>query len=371
MEILNIDIGRNNYSVYIERGLIRDVPEFLKLKYPNSRFAVITDTNVRDIYGNKLSAGLDAAGIKHNVIALPPGESTKSLKNFSHIQSRLAQLEYTRTDLIIALGGGVVGDLAGFAASAYLRGIRYVQIPTTLLAQVDSSVGGKTAVNIPEGKNLVGAFHHPDAVYIDPDVLATLGGEDFAGGMAEVIKYGFIKDKAILETLEEEYITAHSPELGALVKRCLEIKRDLVEADEKDRGERMLLNFGHTIGHALERVCAKGGRRITHGQAVARGMASITKASERMGQTKLGTAAYIIHLLHKYGLPCCLGGFDTQQILEGIFVDKKNINGKLNLVLLREPGVSFIHPIDKNGMAEYIAPKSLPAFIGADVRDGV
>ncbi len=354
MEVLNINAGQHKYSVLIERGIIRDIPEWLRLKYPNSRFAVITDTNVWNIYGGQLSAGLDAAGITHDVIALPPGESTKSLTNFSYIQSRLAQLKFTRTDLIIALGGGVAGDLAGFAASAYLRGIRYVQIPTTLLAQVDSSVGGKTAVNIPEGKNLVGAFHHPDAVYIDPQVLQTLNDEDFSGGMAEVIKYGFIKDKEILETLEAENITAQSPELGPLIKRCLEIKRDLVEADEKDRGERMALNFGHTIGHSLERVCAKNGSHITHGQAVARGMASITKASERMGQTKTGTAAHIIHLLRKYGLPCCLGGFDTHEILEGIFVDKKNISGRLNLVLLSEPGVSFLSPIDKDAMAEYL-----------------
>lgn len=354
MDVLNIKAGQNEYSVYLERGILTDVPERLKAMYPKSRVAVVTDENVWGIYRKQFSAALDAAGVTYDVIELPPGERTKSIENFAHIQSRLAGMGYSRTDVIAALGGGVVGDLAGFAASAYLRGIRYVQIPTTLLAQIDSSVGGKTGVNIPEGKNLVGAFYHPGAVYVDTDVLKTLDEEDFSGGMAELIKYGLIKDNEILDALETDNITAASPQLGVLILRCLGIKRALVEADEKDRGERMALNFGHTIGHALERICARDGGRITHGQAVARGMAAITTGSERLGQTKKGTASQIIHLLRKYGLPCCLGGFDKREILEGIFVDKKNIGDKLNLVLLREPGVSFIHPIDKGSMAEYL-----------------
>jgi 3-dehydroquinate synthase len=354
MEILDIKTVQNEYSVMIESGLLSSVPERLKQAFPGSRFAVITDYNVWGFYGKHFSAALDAAGLKYDVMTVPPGEKTKSIDSFADLLSSLARLAYSRTDVIVALGGGVVGDLAGFVAAAYLRGLQYVQIPTTLLAQVDSSVGGKTAINLPEGKNLAGAFYQPSAVYIDTDVLKTLRAEDFSGGMAEMIKCGLIKDKEILYTLEQNDITAASPELGSLIKRCLEIKRGVVEADEKDRGERMLLNFGHTIGHALERIGARSRVPITHGQAVARGMAAITTGSERLGQTKKGTASFIIQLLRKYGLPCCLGGFDKGEILEGIFVDKKNIGDKLNIILLSEPGASFIHPIDRNAMAEYL-----------------
>jgi 3-dehydroquinate synthase len=354
MEILNIKAGQNEYSVMIENGILESVPERLKTAFPGSRFAVITDYNVWGYYGKGFSAALDAAGLKYDVMTVPPGEKTKSIESFADLLGRLARLAYSRTDVIVALGGGVVGDLAGFVAATYLRGIRYVQIPTTLLAQVDSAVGGKTAVNLPEGKNLAGAFYQPAAVYIDTDVLKTLKAEDFSGGMAEMIKCGFISDKAILDILEEHQITAESPELGSLIKRCLDIKRAVVEADEKDRGQRMILNFGHTIGHALERIGARNHSPITHGQAVARGMAAISTGSEHLGQTKKGTASFIIQLLRKYGLPCCLGGFDRNEILEGIFVDKKNIGDKLNIILLSEPGKAFIHPIDKHAMAEYL-----------------
>lgn len=353
MEVLHVKAGQNEYDVFLERGILKEVPERLKGIYPGSRFAVITDQNVWGYYGRQFSAALTSAELKYDVIIMPPGEHTKSISNFADILGRLARLGYSRTDMIVALGGGVVGDLAGFAAAAYLRGIRYVQIPTTLLAQVDSSIGGKTAVNLPEGKNLAGAFHHPGVVFIDADALKTLKSDDFSDGMAEMIKCGFIKDKDILDTLEKHSITASSPELVSLIKRCLDIKRGVVEADERDKGERMLLNFGHTIGHALERICAKSGG-ITHGQAVARGMAAITNASERLGLTKKGTASYIIQLLRKYGLPCCLGGFDRREILEGILVDKKNLGDKLNLVLLKEPGAAFVHPIIKSDMQEYL-----------------
>ncbi len=354
MEVLKVKGGTGEYSVLIGRGLLQNVPGKLKEAYPGSRFALVTDRNVWGYYGKRFSQALDEAGLKYDVITVEPGERSKSVDTLAGVVSRLAKLAYSRSDIIVAFGGGVVGDLAGFAAATYLRGIKYIQAPTTLLAQIDSSVGGKTAVNIPEGKNLVGAFYHPSAVYIDPELLKTLSEEDFAGGMAEMIKDALIKDRSMLDVIDQHVINADSPELEGLIIRCLEIKRDVVAADERDRGERMLLNFGHTIGHALERICAAGGGRITHGQAVARGMASITRISERKGLTKKQTASFIIQLLKKYGLPCCLGGFDRKAILEGIFVDKKNLNDRLNLILLKEPGVSFIHPVSRDVMAEYL-----------------
>lgn len=352
MEV-HIKGGANEYDVLIGRGLLQSVPGMLKEAYPGSRFAVVTDNNVWVYYGKQFSAALDEAGLKYDVITVSPGERSKSMHTYAETLSRLAALGYSRSDIVIAFGGGVIGDLAGFVASTYLRGIKYIQVPTTLLAQIDSSVGGKTAVNLPEGKNLVGAFYHPSAVYIDTELLKTLKGQDFADGMAEMIKYALIKDSAMLDILET-VINSGSPELDGLILRCLSIKRDVVAADERDKGERMLLNFGHTIGHALERIGANSGKGLTHGQAVARGMAAITTISEHKGLTKKGTASYIVQLLRKYGLPCCLGGYDRHEILEGIFVDKKNIGSKLNLILLKEPGVSFIHPVSRDEMSDYL-----------------
>lgn len=354
MEVLNVKAGQSEYEAVISRGLLKSVPEMLKERFSKSRFALISDYNVWGYYGKPFSAALEAAGLRYDVITVPPGEGSKSIDTYADVLSRLAKLEYSRSDVITALGGGVVGDLAGFAAATYLRGVRYAQIPTTLLAQIDSSVGGKTAINLPEGKNLAGAFYQPCAVYIDTSLLATLKPSDFADGMAEMIKYALIKDKPMIKTLEQHTISASSPMLEALIKRCLEIKRDIVAADERDKGERMLLNFGHTIGHALERICAKSGGHITHGQAVARGMAAIAAAGERIGRTQKGAASLAVRLIEKAGLPYGIGGFNSKDILEGIFVDKKNVDGKLNMVLLSEPGASYIHPVSKEEMADYI-----------------
>lgn len=354
MEVLRVKGGSCEYEVFAGRGLIQSVPGMLKEAYTGSRFAVVTDYNVWGHYGKQFSAALGDAGIKYDVLTVEPGERSKSVDTYAGVLSRLAALNFSRSDMIVAFGGGVVGDLAGFAAATYLRGIKYIQVPTTLLAQIDSSIGGKTAVNLPEGKNLAGAFYHPSAVYIDAQLLKTLRGQDFADGMAEMIKYALIKDISMLDVIDGQKITADSNELEGLIIRCLAIKRDVVAADERDKGERMVLNFGHTIGHALERICAASGAHITHGQAVARGMAAITRISEREGLTSKCTASFIIQLLKKYGLPCCLSGFDRKEILDGIFIDKKNLGGRLNLILLKEPGISFIHPVSRDTMAEYL-----------------
>ncbi len=354
MDILNIKAGTSDYNVNIESGLRHSIAKELKKAYPKSRFAVITDDNVFSIYGRQIKESFTAQGLDHEIISVAPGEKTKSFGVLADIASRLAQAKYNRADVIVAIGGGVVGDLAGFAASVFLRGISYVQVPTTLLSQIDSSVGGKTAVNIPEGKNLVGAFYHPKAVYIDTEFLQTLSSEIFADGMAEMIKYALIRDKEMFGILEQNDISAKSEMLKDMIIRCLAIKRDVVAADEKDKGERMILNFGHTIGHSLERICAGTKRNITHGQGVACGMAVITAASERLGETQKGSTARIVDVLKKNGLPFSIDDFDKQDILNGIFVDKKNVADKLNIILIKKPGSVFIKQITKQEMTNYL-----------------
>lgn len=355
MNVLNIKAGTSEYNVYISQEIKKSIPQKLKTAFPKSRFAIITDENVFRLYGKEIETSFDQNQLDYDIIRVTPGEKSKSLSVFADIVSYLAKANYNRADVIVAFGGGVVGDLSGFVASSFLRGIRYVQIPTTLLSQIDSAVGGKTAVNIPEGKNLVGAFYHPNAVYIDTDFLQTLPKQDFADGMSEMIKYALIKDKDMFDVLENgDGIHAASEILEELIVRCLEIKRDVVAADEKDNGERMLLNYGHTIGHGLERICATSSKTMTHGQGVACGMAAITAASEHMGQTKSGTTKRIVALLQKTGLPHSIDGFDKQDILKGIFVDKKNVADRLNIILVDETGHAFIHDIQKDQMINYL-----------------
>ncbi|MBT3318755.1 MAG: 3-dehydroquinate synthase [Clostridia bacterium] len=355
MKSITVKTAQNEYILSVGRGFKHKIAGLLKETYPKSKFAIITDDNVSALYEKEIAKTFDELDLRYDVITIKPGEKSKSMSVFSDINSFLAQKNYNRADVIVALGGGVVGDLAGFVASAYLRGISFVQIPTTLLAQIDSSVGGKTAINIPEGKNLVGAFYQPSAVYIDMDFLTTLKSVDFADGMAELIKYAAIKDAQMFETLEEsDKIDANSEILEELIVRCLQIKRDVVIEDELDRGERMKLNYGHTIGHGLERMCAKSGRHITHGQGVARGMAAITAASEALGQTLPGTTERIIAVLKKQELPTDIDGFDKDEILQGILVDKKNMAEMLNIILIDEIGKVYIHEINSGEVERYL-----------------
>jgi len=230
-----------------------------------------------------------------------------------------------------------------------------VQVPTTLLAQIDSAVGGKTAVNLPEGKNLAGAFYQPSLVCADTETLSTLSEAVFAEGMAELIKYALIRDADMFKRLEKgSVVTSSSPELMELVSRCVDIKRAVVEADERDTGERMVLNFGHTIGHSIEKLCAWHGFDMSHGRGVALGMAAITQAGERMGLTQHGTTARVVAVLKRYGLPYDISEYDTDELLRGIAVDKKNLAAKLNLVLISEPGEAFLHRIDPGEMESYL-----------------
>jgi 3-dehydroquinate synthase len=355
MKQIDVKTPSSAYAIFLESGLLSSIPQRLAAAFPKSRYAVITDETVNALYWKVLKSGFEDNNMQCQVFAVPPGEASKSIAVFGQLLSSLAQHRYNRADVIVALGGGVVGDLAGFVAASYLRGVRYVQIPTTLLAQIDSSVGGKTAVNLPEGKNLAGAFYQPSAVYIDPSLLATLPEADFADGMAELIKYALIRDVSMFELLESgPSVAARSPMLEELIERCVSIKRDVVTADEKDTGERMLLNFGHTIGHAIERVCAQKVIPMTHGRAVAMGMAAIAAAGELNGLTQPGTAARIERVLEKNNLPYSIEGFAREELLDAILVDKKNMADKLNLVMIREPGQSFLHPIRRALLPDYL-----------------
>lgn len=347
--------GAGRYTVQVGAGLLERLPEQLYEAYPQSKFALVTDEHVAALYAAALSDGLKRAGAPCHTFSVAPGEGSKSMGTLSRLLGELAQYAYSRSDVVVALGGGVVGDLAGFAASVYLRGVTLVQVPTTLLAQIDSSVGGKTAVNLPEGKNLVGAFYPASLVCADIQTLRTLPAEVFADGMAELIKYALISDADMFARLEHgKPVTAASPELPELVARCVDIKRGVVETDERDTGERMVLNFGHTIGHSIERLCARRGLPMTHGRGVALGMAAIARAGERMGLTEKGTAERIVSVLQKYGLPHDTGEYDADELLRGIAVDKKNLAQKLNLVMISEPGEAFLHRIDAREMEDYL-----------------
>ena len=340
MELV-IDLKEKSYPIIIEKGIINRVGEEVSKVYKGKRIFIITDHNVSKYYGDKVLFSLKNKNFEVKLLSLEPGEKTKGFNTLPDIYNEFLNFNLTRSDLIIALGGGVIGDLAGFAASTYLRGIDFIQIPTSLLAQVDSSVGGKVAVDLERGKNLVGSFYHPKCVLIDPQVLSTLNDKFFADGMGEVIKYGCIKDSNFFEFLykmkDNEQLMSNMEEV---IYKCCDIKRQVVERDEKDKGERMLLNFGHTLGHSIEQYYNY--EKYTHGEAVAIGMYMITKISEEKGLTKKDTAEKIKDILIKYNLPYEVN-VNLKELLEAINLDKKKMGNDLNIIVLKEIGNSEIY----------------------------
>ena len=334
MKIVKVDTN-TPYDILIERGLIKNCGELIRKVSNASKVTVITDSNVGAIYADTVVSSLKAADFDVSVFTFPAGEKSKNLGTIADMYSHMADFHMSRGDLVVALGGGVTGDMAGFAAASYMRGINFVQIPTSLLAQVDSSVGGKTGVDIAQGKNLVGAFHQPLLVIIDPDTLKTLPDYYINDGMAEVIKYGCIKDEKLFETLENENALDI---IDDVIEQCVSIKRDVVNRDEKESGERMLLNFGHTLGHSLEKIYNFEG--LSHGQAVAIGMVMITRASESAGITEKGATDKIIALCQKYNLPVS-DKAGAKEIADVCASDKKAGGGSVSLVLLNKIGDSF------------------------------
>ncbi|CZQ81098.1 3-dehydroquinate synthase [Trichococcus palustris] len=341
MSELQVGLGNNSYTIVIENGLRHRLPEEIKKIYSGSKIAIVTDNNVGMYYGSQLESGLQAAGYETVLITLPAGEHTKDFMVLPRIYDQLLDFQLTRDELIIALGGGVIGDVTGFAASSYLRGVPFIQIPTSLLAQVDSSIGGKVGVDLARGKNLVGAFYQPKKVFIDPQMLDTLPDHYFRDGMGEVIKYGCIKNAAFFDFLK----TMHTREelmlhIEDILYTCCDIKRRVVETDEKDTGERMLLNFGHTIGHALETYTDYS--KYSHGEAITIGMVAITRLSEKKGITKPGTADEIEALAKQIGLPTEFQVGEWDSFLAIMTLDKKNLGDHLKVILLKEIGESII-----------------------------
>ena len=335
------------YTIRIERGALDQLGAYCaSLFAPGKKAVVITDTHVAPLYLERVSTSLRNAGFDVTSCAFPAGEPSKRLSTIEGIYGHMAQAHITRSDFAVALGGGVTGDMAGFAAASYLRGIPFVQVPTTLLSQVDSSVGGKTGVDLPQGKNLVGAFWQPSFVLIDPDTLNTLSPHFFADGMGEVIKYACIKSRALFDLLiETEDITSIMEDV---IYRCVDIKRDVVERDEFDTGERALLNFGHTFGHALEKLHQYQG--LSHGAAVGIGMVMMARLGEKAGFTAPGTADKIAAALEKYHLPVH-SDLPLSQIVEATASDKKSTGSSINLVLLKDIGESFVHKVARSDLA--------------------
>lgn len=338
---LVVNLDEKSYPIYIENNILENSGTYIPEVFKGKRIMIVSDDIVFPLYGKKLLDSLKDLYECHTLV-LPHGESTKNFQSLPVIYSAMLKSKITRSDLVIALGGGVIGDLTGFAAASFLRGVKFIQIPTSLLAQVDSSVGGKVAVDLPEGKNLVGAFYQPAMVLIDPTVLSTLPKRFVNDGMGEVIKYGCIKDAGLFELLEKHSSFEELSEvLPSMVERCVNIKRVVVEHDQFDTGERMLLNFGHTLAHTIEQHCNY--ERESHGEAVGIGMYQLNRIAEEKGLTKAGTSDRILSILKTYGLPYeC--GFSLGELLEAMTLDKKNLDGKLNLILLKEIGDSYIYP---------------------------
>ncbi|HIW21177.1 MAG TPA: 3-dehydroquinate synthase [Candidatus Dorea intestinavium] len=338
---IQVNLKDNSYLIKIKNHLLDEMLPYVEEVYQGKKIFIVSDDNVFPLYGEKVSKELSKSYEVFHFV-LPHGESTKSFHSLPLLYKALTDKGITRSDLIIALGGGVIGDLAGFVAASYLRGIDFIQIPTSLLAQVDSSVGGKVAVDLPEGKNLVGAFYQPKLVLIDPLVLETLPTRFINDGMGEVIKYGCIKDEQLFRVLKSQKNFADLKQyLPDVIANCIDIKRQVVENDPFDKGERMLLNFGHTLAHGIEQYYHY--ERESHGEAVAIGMYQITRLAEEKGLSPKGSADSILELLNIYGLPHA-SGIKLAELLPVIKRDKKNINAALNVILLKQIGSSFIYP---------------------------
>lgn len=338
------------YEILVGGGLLAQAGGLCRQVNRGSRALIVTDSHVGPLYAVALQSTLEAAGYATGTFVFAAGEQSKRLDTVFRIYARLAEDGFTRSDLIVALGGGVTGDMAGFAAATWLRGIDFVQIPTSLLALVDSSVGGKTGVDVPAGKNLVGAFWQPVRVIADPGLLETLPPAFFTDGMAEVIKAACIRDAALFAALEEGG-PLEGGRLEDVIVRCIEIKRDVVERDEQEAGERKLLNFGHTWGHALEKYYQY--HALTHGCAVAVGMAAVTAAGERRGLTAPGTAARVRRTLQRWGLPAG-DPAPWRDVLPGAMNDKKRDGAQLDLVLLREIGNGVIHRLPAAQLGDFL-----------------
>lgn len=346
MKIVTVNASIS-YNVLIEKGLLTNSGKYIKDVLGDATLCIVTDDTVDALYSSELEASLKAEGLAFIKFVIPHGENSKNAENLISLLELMAASHLTRSDAIIALGGGVVGDLAGFAASVYLRGIRFVQIPTTLLAMVDSSVGGKTAIDLRAGKNLAGAFHQPSLVLCDPNALNTLTSEFFADGSAEVIKYGIINDRELFDLLK----LGIKENVEEIIKRCVANKAKIVELDEFDNGARQLLNLGHTSGHAIE-LCSEFS--VSHGSAVAIGMVIAAKIAHSLGLCSKSEINEIISLISAQGLPIN-SPYDALSLAKAATADKKRLGDSISFVIPYGIGNCRLMKIKVSELEEFIA----------------
>ncbi|MFC1562482.1 3-dehydroquinate synthase [candidate division KSB1 bacterium] len=356
MKTLIVDLKERSYPIYIESGCLNKFGDFLEKHYKGEKAAVITDSIVKNYYSAIVEKSIEDKGFDVEIIEMPPGEKFKTLSVVESIYDKLIEKGFSRDSVIISLGGGVVGDLAGFVAATYLRGVKFIQIPTTLVAQTDSSVGGKVGVNHRLGKNLIGAFYQPLFVFIDPEVLNTLQPRELNAGMSEVIKYGAIKDESFFEFIEKNFENMRDlkdmKKMEEAVHRSCEIKAEVVKIDEKESGLRRILNFGHTIGHTIENLTDYA--VYLHGEAVALGMIAAGKISEKVEIFTSDKFSRLENLCKKLNVKSNFKDVNEKDLLETISRDKKVKSGKVNFVLLEDIGKTVI----RNDIPENIVIES-------------
>jgi len=328
MRVINVKASKN-YTATISAGLLPTLGKAANLLFKPCNVCIVTDDNVAALYLSTVKASFEQAGFTTTSFAFIHGEANKTTRTVSDILEFLAEKGFDRTDVIVALGGGITGDIAGFAAACYMRGIRYIQVPTTLLAAVDSSVGGKTGINLSKGKNLAGAFWQPEAVICDIDTLKTMPKAHYADGLAEAVKCGMIGDPALFDMLRSKRY-----DIEEVISRCVSLKAEIVEKDETEGGIRALLNFGHTVGHAIEK-CSD--YRLSHGSAVSIGMVVMTRAAEKKGLAEKGLTSTLVDTLEALSLPTVLH-YEKEKILHSVFSDKKRKGNEITLVVPERKG---------------------------------
>ncbi len=347
MRLLKVNLDKkssSSYEIHIGTSILDRMALLIAKNHKAGRHVVITDSNVGRLHGDKLITVMQGVGLHADLIEFPAGEASKNINTVLAVVKKLLDLGADRKSLLVAFGGGVVGDMVGFIASVFMRAVPYIQIPTTLIAQVDSSVGGKTAVDLPYGKNLLGTFYQPRAVFADLSYLATLPEKEFINGLAEIIKYGVIDDEKILRLLEDNIDSLKKRDMLLLlriVESCCRIKKSIVEIDEKEQGLRQILNYGHTLGHALE---AQSDFAVTHGEGVALGMIAAARISEKTGYLESAARERIEYLIQKAGLPCRLpGGLPVAKVIARLKMDKKKEGDVVHFVLLKKIGLPFVN----------------------------
>jgi 3-dehydroquinate synthase len=351
-----VQLGTNSYDIVIGQGVSRVMGKYLRdFLSAGDKVAVVTNPKIDRLHGARIRKSLEASGFAPLMIKIPDGERYKTNRQVERIYDRLVQHRFERRSLLVALGGGVIGDLTGFAAATFLRGISYVQCPTTVVAQVDASIGGKTGVDHPGGKNLIGAFHQPRLVCADPEVLTTLPRREFVAGLAEVIKYGVILDRHFFDYLEknvEGILSLDQKKILYCIERSATIKAKVVQSDEKESGLRKVLNYGHTIGHAIETLT--GYRTYKHGEAVAIGMASAARLSYLLGISSWKDVQRQIMLLDAFGLPTALPKLDLDGIVDVMERDKKVVGGEIYFILPEKIGSVRIAPVERKVLKGFL-----------------